>query len=53
MKKLLMLMNQILKERNATIKNNLVDINHNQEIEKTKMLAQEKYIKDLNFYSFL
>ena len=41
-------MNQILKERNATIKNNLVDINHNLELVKTKMLAQEKYIKDLN-----
>ena len=41
-------MNQILKERNATIRNNLVDIDHNLDLIKTKMTAQEKYIKDLN-----
>ena len=41
-------MNQILKERNATIRNNLVDIDHNLDLIKTKMAAQEKYIKDLN-----
>ena len=41
-------MNQILKERNATIRNNLVDIDHNLDLVKTKMVGQEKYIKDLN-----
>lgn len=41
-------MNQILKERNATIRNNLIDIDHNLDLVKTKMVAQEKYIKDLN-----
>ena len=41
-------MNQILKERNATIRNNLVDIDHNLDLIQTKMAAQEKYIKDLN-----
>ena len=41
-------MNQILKERNATIRNNLVDIDHNLDLIKTKMTAQERYIKDLN-----
>lgn len=41
-------MNQILKERNATIRNNLVDIDHNLALVKTKMVGQEKYIKDLN-----
>lgn len=41
-------MNQILKERNATIRNNLVEIDHNLDLIKTKMSAQEKYIKDLN-----
>ena len=41
-------MNQILKERNATIRNNLVDIDHNLDLVKTKMNGQEKYIKDLN-----
>ena len=41
-------MNQILKERNANIRNNLVEIDHNLDLIKTKMSAQEKYIKDLN-----
>ena len=41
-------MNQILKERNATIRNNLIDINHSLELIKTKMGSQEKYITDLN-----
>ncbi len=41
-------MNQILKERNATIRNNLIDIDHNLDLIKTKMASQEKYIKDLN-----
>jgi len=41
-------MNQILKERNATIRNNLIDIDHNLDLVKTKMVGQEKYIKDLN-----
>jgi len=41
-------MNQILKERNATIKSNLIDIDHNLDLVKTKMSGQEKYIKDLN-----
>jgi len=41
-------MNQILKERNATIRNNLIDINHSLELIKTKMASQDKYITDLN-----
>lgn len=41
-------MNQILKERNATIRNNLIDIDHNLDLVKTKMASQEKYIKDLS-----
>ena len=41
-------MNQILKERNANIRNNLIDIDHNLDLIKTKMASQEKYIKDLN-----
>ena len=41
-------MNQILKERNATIRNNLIDINHSLDLIKTKMESQEKYITDLN-----
>ena len=41
-------MNQILKERNANIRSNLIDIDHNLDLIKTKMASQEKYIKDLN-----
>ena len=41
-------MNQLLKERNATIRNNLIDIDHNLDLVKTKMTSQEKYIKDLS-----
>lgn len=40
-------MNQLLKERNANIKDQLIDIGHRLELTKTKMAAQEKYIKDL------
>ena len=40
-------MNQLLKERNATIRNQLVDISHRLDLIKTKMTGQEKYIKDL------
>jgi len=40
-------MNQLLKERNAKIREELVDINHNIDLFKTKIEAQSKYIKDL------
>ena len=40
-------MNMLLKERNSKIKDELSDINHQIELYKTKMEAQEKYIKDL------
>ena len=40
-------MNQLLKERNAKIKEDLVDINHSIDLFKTKIDAQSKYIKDL------
>jgi len=40
-------MNQLLKERNAKIKEDLVDINHSIDLFKTKIDAQGKYIKDL------
>ena len=40
-------MNQLLKERNAKIKEDLVDINHNIDLYKTKIEGQSKYIKDL------
>ena len=40
-------MNQLLKERNANIKDQLIDIGHRLDLTKTKMAAQEKYIKDL------
>jgi len=40
-------MNQLLKERNSKIREELVDINHNIELFKTKIDAQSKYIKDL------
>ena len=40
-------MNTLLKERNTKIKDELVDINHQIELLKTKITAQSKYIKDL------
>ena len=40
-------MNILLKERNIKIKDELVDIDHNLDITKTKIEAAEKYIKDL------
>jgi DNA repair exonuclease SbcCD ATPase subunit len=40
-------MNQLLKERNSNIKNQLVDLTHRLELIKTKMQSQTKYIKDL------
>ena len=40
-------MNILLKERNIKIRDELVDINHNLDIVKTKIQAAEKYIKDL------
>ena len=40
-------MNQLLKERNAKIREDLIDINHNIDLFKTKIDAQSKYIKDL------
>ena len=40
-------MNLLLKERNSKIKEQLTDIDHSLDIFKTKMKAQEKYIKDL------
>jgi DNA repair exonuclease SbcCD ATPase subunit len=40
-------MNQLLRERNANIKDQLVDLGHRLELTKTKMASQEKYIKDL------
>jgi len=40
-------MNQLLKERNALIRNQLVDIGHQLDLVKSKMQGQEKYIKDL------
>ena len=40
-------MNQLLKERNSNIKNQLIDITHRLELIKTKMYSQSKYIKDL------
>ena len=40
-------MNQLLKERNANIRDQLVDINHRLELIKTKTQSQLKYIKDL------
>jgi DNA repair exonuclease SbcCD ATPase subunit len=40
-------MNQLLKERNSKIREELVDINHNIDLYKTKIEAQSKYIKDL------
>lgn len=40
-------MNQLLKERNSKIREELVDINHNIDLFKTKIEAQSKYIKDL------
>jgi DNA repair exonuclease SbcCD ATPase subunit len=40
-------MNQLLKERNANIRDQLRDINHRLELIKTKTQSQLKYIKDL------
>jgi len=40
-------MNILLKERNVKIREQLVDLDHNLELLKTKITAQEKYIKDL------
>ena len=40
-------MNTLLKERNAKIKDELTDINHQIELFKTKIDSQGKYIKDL------
>jgi DNA repair exonuclease SbcCD ATPase subunit len=40
-------MNQVLKERNANIRDQLIDINHRLELIKTKIQGQLKYIKDL------
>ena len=40
-------MNTLLKERNSKIKEELVDINHQIELLKTKITGQSKYIKDL------
>ncbi len=40
-------MNTLLKERNTKIKDELVDINHQIELLKTKITGQSKYIKDL------
>ena len=40
-------MNILLKERNIKIRDELVDIDHNLDITKTKIEAAEKYIKDL------
>ena len=40
-------MNQLLKERNANIRDQLVDINHRLDLIKTKTQGQLKYIKDL------
>ena len=40
-------MNQLLKERNSNIKNQLMELDHRLELIKTKMIGQTKYIKDL------
>ena len=40
-------MNTLLKERNAKIRDELTDVNHQIELLKTKMDSQSKYIKDL------
>lgn len=40
-------MNTLLKERNANIRDELTDINHQIELFKTKIDSQGKYIKDL------
>ena len=40
-------MNTLLKERNAKIKEELTDINHNIDITNTKIESQSKYIKSL------
>jgi len=41
-------MNIILRERNATLKDKISNINYNIDITKTKIDAQKKYIKDVN-----
>tara|TARA_B100000131_G_scaffold311938_1_gene345416 strand:+ start:6446 stop:8161 length:1716 start_codon:yes stop_codon:yes gene_type:complete len=40
-------MNQLLKERNANIRDQIVDIDHRLDLIKTKIQGQTKYIKDL------
>lgn len=40
-------MNILLKQRNIKIKEQLVDIDHQLDLTKTKMASQDKYIKDL------
>ena len=40
-------MNKLLRERNANIKDELTDINHQIDLYKTKIDSQTKYIKDL------
>ena len=40
-------MNQLLKERNANIRGQIIDIDHRLELIKTKIGSQRKYIKDL------
>lgn len=40
-------MNGLLKERNSKIKDELVDLDHNLELVKSKIQSQTKYIKDL------
>lgn len=40
-------MNTLLKERNTKIRDELVDINHQIDLLKTKITGQSKYIKDL------
>lgn len=40
-------MNQLLKERNANIRDQIIDIDHRLDLIKTKIQGQTKYIKDL------
>ena len=41
-------MNQLLKERNANIRGQIVDIDHRLELIKTKIVGQTKYVRDLD-----
>jgi DNA repair exonuclease SbcCD ATPase subunit len=41
-------MNQLLKERNANIRGQIVDIDHRLDLIKTKIIGQTKYVKDLD-----